>query len=712
MLCMQPAKPIFKTLPLFRKDLKLHRGPDEADGSPTYNLQDPIRGQYYKINWKESLIFKCLKPDMSSKQLADEINAISTLKVQSEDIERFFLQCAQLDLLRIPKGSEYYTLKDERQQSSAWYWLLTHYLYLRIPILNPDKFLKRTLHYVQFFGSTWAIAIYAILTFWGLYLMLGRLDQFLNTFTYFFNLQGLIIYGIAISTVKIVHEFSHAYVAKRYGIHVPTMGIALIVLWPVLYTDVTDSWKLAKRSQRLAISFAGIAAETIVAGLSTLGWVLSNPGMLQSVFFVLATTSWFSTVLINSNPAVRFDGYYITCDLMGIDNLQFRAFNVLRWKYLQWLFGVETPSPEEGLKPSIITGMAIYAIYTYIYRIILYTGIAIFVYYEFTKALGILLFVAEVLIFMVWPVFSEGQQIYMARKYFHLNARSLITYSILGLALAWFILPLPHEESFSAIIEPIQEQVLYVPADSVVQKVYAHRDEKVKPGQPILDLASKSLLKDLGNALLQKEQLENEITALSINAQDADYIAGKKNELAKASDYYEELQRKRQLLNIKANMAGELFDWNEDLKQGQSLAAGTILGKIATPQESYAMAFVPETEINNFSVGQEAKIVIQHPLNYLYGKVERINPARAETLAYANMASPFRGPLPVTTDETGKRLVLVESYYIVYIKINPADAKDLRYGQIAEVRIHGPWQSKFMQLIRYAQRIFLRESSL
>ena len=230
------------------------------------------------------------------------------------------------------------------------------------------------------------------------------------TFTYFFNLEGAFIYAIAIIIVKIIHEFAHAYTAKYYKLYVPTMGIAMIVLWPVLYTDVTEGWKLQKRSQRLAISFAGIAAETIVAGISTFFWGISEPGLFQSVCFVIASVTWISTLVINLNPAMRFDGYYIMCDLTGIDNLQLRAFNYTRWQLRKWLLGLDVPCPEDLVTPQRKYGMIIYTIYTWIYRLFLYTAIAVFVYYKFTKALGVFLFLVEIIVFLMLPFFSEARQ--------------------------------------------------------------------------------------------------------------------------------------------------------------------------------------------------------------------------------------------------------------------------------------------------------------
>jgi len=704
---------VFQVLPLFRKDLKLYPGPDEADGSPTFNLHDSVRGQYYKLGWKESLVMKCLKPGMTPDDLAEEINRVSTIRVDGDDIDRIFFQCAALDLLRIPKGSEYYTAKVEAGKTNIWYWIFQHYLYIRLPLLNPDRFLQKTLAYVRFLGGKWMFAVYIVLTLFGLYLLLGRFDEFLHTFTYFFNLQGFLIYAVAITSVKFIHEFSHAYVGKRFGLHIPTMGVAFLVLWPVLYTDVTDGWKLSKRWQRVAISFAGIAAELVVAGLSTLAWSLTSPGMLQSVFFVLATTGWISTLAINMNPAVRFDGYYILSDLLGIDNLQYRAFRVLRWRCYDFFFRIKISPPEEDLSPTMINILTTYAAYTYIYRIILYTTIALFVYFKFTKVLGIILLLAEVIFFIIYPFIYEVKELYMVRKLWTWNYRSILTTAIIAFLAAWFILPLPHQDTYPAVIMPSKMQVLYVPYDSTVQAIYVSRNEYLQQNQPILNLSSKSFLKELGTALLQKEAVEADIRSLSFDKTDINKLAQKQAELQQASDYYMELLKKKEQLSMKASLPGLLFSWNNDLKSGQSVAEGAVLGKLADPKDKFSITFIPETHLNDIKVGQHVTIIEKDPYQRFSGVIETINPSRTLNLAYLNLASIYKGPLPVAMDvEPNKQPAILESYYAVYVKIGDQDADKFKYGQLVEVRIQGVWYSKLMRMINFVKSILIKESSL
>ncbi|NHW78486.1 site-2 protease family protein, partial [Escherichia coli] len=78
--------------------------------------------------------------------------------------------------------------------------------------------------------------------------------------------------------VKSLHELGHAFTAARYGLHVPAMGVAFMVLAPILYTDVTDAWRLSSRRQRMAIHAAGVIVELALASIALFAWALLPDG--------------------------------------------------------------------------------------------------------------------------------------------------------------------------------------------------------------------------------------------------------------------------------------------------------------------------------------------------------------------------------------------------------------------------------------------------
>ena len=89
-------------------------------------------------------------------------------------------------------------------------------------------------------------------------------------------------------------------------------------------------------------------AELLLAVLALLAWSLLPDGPARTAAFMLASATWITTLAINLNPFMRFDGYFLLSDLWGVDNLQNRAFALCRWRLREALFGYGEPAPSPG----------------------------------------------------------------------------------------------------------------------------------------------------------------------------------------------------------------------------------------------------------------------------------------------------------------------------------------------------------------------------
>lgn len=704
----EPKKPQY--LPLFRKDLVMHKGPDDADGSPTYALYDPVKAQYYKIGWAECLIFESLRPHMTVKELIEIVESKAPLHVNDDEIKEFFEEALKHGLL-IKRYSSEEIIKQAESKKVSWFtWLLHHYLYIRIPLYDPDAFLTRTLHYVQPFFSQTAMVIYMLLSLTGLILILGRLEEFLHTFTYFFNMQGFVAYAIAITLIKIVHELGHAYTAKYYGVHVPTIGVALIVLWPVLYTDITDGWKLSDRRERLNISMAGVVVETVLGGLATLAWAMSSPGLWQSIFFVIASVSWISTLLVNLNPALRFDGYYVLCDLWGVDNLQSRAFAATRWWLRKVFLGVEM-TPPESLVSGRLNGYMLYSIYTWIYRLVLYIGVAVFVYYHFGKALGIFLFFLEVFVFILWPIESELEYLVKIRSYLNWNKRSIATAITLAIVAAWFFFPFPHTVIFHGVVVSEGGQTIYIPEDGIVKQVFVTDGEEVKEGQELLSMKSEDLEIKLKQALLEQSETESRLFAAQKTNESNVIIRSLEAQIEAAAANVSRVRNSLQYLNIKANVPGKIYAWDEYLKPGQALSKDFVIGKIGNFNKMEVEGYITENDVEYIEIGNEITFIPKGFSERVKGRLVRILPIKDRVLLYPQLASVNQGPLPVSVDPGTKKAYLVESYYLGVIELEP-HGDMLGIGQTGTLEYEGKWGSLFMRLVRQITALYRQEGNV
>ena len=390
-LSADPNARLESPLPALRDNITLLPGPTEPDGSPTWTVYDPVRHRYFRFG-QAAFEFLARWGDRTAGSMLAEIARETTLVTSAEELKEFIRTLRSNCLLRCDDFQSIKMIADMALKAKpSWLiWLLHNYLFVRIPLFRPDRVLQHTLPWVRpLFGRRFMIIVLSLGAL-GLVLTMRQWDQFLNTFQHFFTLEGALAFALTLSGVKVCHELGHAWMAKRYGCRVPTMGIALMVLMPVLYTDVTDAWRIVPRRPRLLIGAAGMLTELALAMIATFLWSFLPDGPLRSAAFLVATTTWITSLAINLSPFMRFDGYYLLSDWLGVTNLQPRSFALARWHLRRMIFGFDDSAPEPFSQCDQVILIA-YAWATWLYRLMLFAGIALLVYHFFIKVLGIFL---------------------------------------------------------------------------------------------------------------------------------------------------------------------------------------------------------------------------------------------------------------------------------------------------------------------------------
>lgn len=698
-------------LPSLRPDLEFSPGPPESDGSPTAVIHDPLSRTYAKIGWAEAAILSRLRGQTTLSGLMAALARETTLRPEPEEV---LLLCRHAQAMGLTADGLFHPVaelmkRQEARRIKPLSWLVHHYLYFRVPLLRPDAFLGATLPLVRFLGSRPALALYALLFVLGFILFLENPGAYFHTFTYFFNPAGLLHYGLAIAAIKAVHEFAHAYTAKRFGARVPVMGLAFIVMWPVAYCDVTDAWRIPERRRRLAIALAGIAAELVIAGAALLGWGLTLPGTLNSIFFTASSVSLISTVLVNLNPAMRYDGYYIFMDLMGVDNLQHRAFALTLHLWRTRLLGLDLPCPEPGLPRRLRAGMTAYALYAWAYRLVLYFGIAVLVYTQFTKVLGVILFAVEVGWFILTPALREAKELWSMKHAFRLNPRLLATLAALGAVLAWAALPLPRTISVPAVAVAERSQVLYAPHPGVLDQVQAERGMRVARGQVLARVVSDELETQARRLELERSILLRELSVYAGNEKLKALLPQKREEVAQVEAQLTAVSSQRAQNLLTADMDGEVVEWDETLARGRAVDKDTVLGRIAEPSRVSVTAFLPESVVADVRPGRAAFFTAPSLDAPLAARVVSVSPARAARIEHPALTSEAGGELPVRKDAQG-RLHLLESHYQAELALEPGHPP-LRLGLGGQVRLYTAPRSLLAEAWRGLTRVLTRESN-
>jgi putative peptide zinc metalloprotease protein len=327
-------------MPKLRSDLTYssHR---DSDGDEIVVINDPVAGKYFRVSSYEMDFLKTLSGDLSVED-AREWHRKRGRYYDPEDTRLIVGKAAQYGLLLGTQYSsaDYQFHAKQRLEQAGRVRRLSQIYYLFLPLLNPDAFLERTLKYFRLFYNRWTLLFFIALIPGAVFLVIDGLPRLGSAYLFFFNVTNLIYLWITIALSKVVHEFSHAYVAKRYGLRVPLMGVGFILFFPVLYCDTSDAWKLADRRPRMAIAGAGILSEIAMAIISVYIWYFSRPGMVNSIAFYLMTYSLVSTVLFNGNPLMKFDGYYIFMDFIRKPNLASKALGYVKYLWMNGVLGL------------------------------------------------------------------------------------------------------------------------------------------------------------------------------------------------------------------------------------------------------------------------------------------------------------------------------------------------------------------------------------
>lgn len=659
-----PDVPTPPPLPSLRQELRIEPGAPLVTGAPSWTLFDPVRHAFFQLGRIEFAVLS----RWASGNLAGVADALKSHGLDGDEADTAFnevVEFATSNALTVaPLGQDAVSAYSSQRQTSkkaAWKWLLDNYLFIRLPLVKPGRFLERTIDRVRPLWSMYSFVFFATLALTSLFLVSRQWDAFVASFLYFFSWQGLLAYGIGLIFVKILHELGHAYAATRYGCRVPTMGVSFLVMMPVLYTDTTSAWRLKSRKQRLAIDVAGIATELMIASIATMLWVILPDGLLRSVAFILATTSWIMSLAVNLNPFMRFDGYYVLADLLNVPNLQPRAFALARWKLREVLFSLGDPPPE-SVPRRLHVGMILYAYATWVYRLFLFTGIAILVYNVFFQPLGLILAVVEMAVFVFRPIYSELKVWHEMRGRVFGTRRGKAWLWIGGGLLLAAILPLDRHVSGHAVLAPVGASPLVAGEAARVERVLVHDGQRVAKGAPLVELTVPELAAEAASTKVRIAQLELQFGRAVADNRDLTNRAVIERELARERRKLEGLERRTDKLTLRAPIAGTVSDLGSAVHAGRWLDGAEVIAYVLGPEDYDLQAFIREDEIWRLEQGAFGTFVASNGTGAARSvKLIEMSTSAIERLDQPILASANGGPIAV--DEDGNELKPREALY-------------------------------------------------
>ncbi|KQQ54724.1 peptidase M50 [Pseudomonas sp. Leaf127] len=641
------------SLPGLREDLQLTPASPALDGSPRWTLADPISGRYYKLGAQAIRLLRHWALG-DPGQVLQAANREPGLRVGEKELEAMLAFLRRYDLITStdPQQRGSYGIKTAATRQSLWKKVLHQYLFFRIPLWRPDAFFNRAWPWVQRFGPALLKVGLPLTLMLGVFLVSRDWQRFVGSFPYLFSLGGALAFAVALFFAKLCHEFGHAFMAKRAGCRVQSMGVAFMVLFPLFYTDVSDAWRVNDQRARLLIGAGGVLAEMVLACIALLAWSLLPDGPARTAAFMLASATWITTVIVNLNPFMRFDGYFLVSDLWQVDNLQGRAFALCRWRLREALFGYGLQAPEPWSSP-MRRRLLWWGYLSWLWRAALFFGIALAVYHLFFKLLGIFLMLVELGWFIFMPIYKEMQHWWAHREQAH-TPRVLISALILLALVAVLVVPWRSSVELPAMLEAERVSVLHAPVAARVRQVNVQDGQPVGQGTVLVELESPDIESRLVIVRREIDIMQLQMRRQAGRSETAGDVGILEQRLAEALAEYRGLSAQRERLLIRAPQAGRVRDLLPNLVPGRWVSTQMPLVRIVEPG-ARLRGYLAEDALWRVVPGAQGRFIADDPMRAaLEVRLLDIDANGVSWLDQEALASDHHGPIAVRRDESNR----------------------------------------------------------
>jgi putative peptide zinc metalloprotease protein len=460
------------------------------------------------------------------------------------------------------------------------------------------------------------------------------------------------------------------------------------------------------------VAGAGMITEVFVAALAAFVWARTGPGTVHSLAYNIMFIASVSTVLFNGNPLLRFDGYYILSDLLEIPNLHTRSTRHLRHLVEYYAFGYkDSYSPARTRREA--GWLTVFGIASGIYRVVVFTGIVLFIADKFLLA-GLLMALVCVVSWVLVPLYKLFVYLISSPRLVRTRARAVLISTGFFISLVGFLAVLPFPDRFRApgVLESVQYVRVINGAPGYVTRLVVESGKDIGAGDPILVLTNREIDMEINATLAQREEtMAMQLKAMHLETADLEPISKR---LAAVNSKLEELQAQKEALLIRARQGGTWVSPHAQEMVGAWVNRGEMIGEIVDRSAFRFSAVVSQREAAELFNGEilrsEVRLYGQGGKN-LTAEGFQIIPYQQEMLPSAALGWYGGGEVAVNTqDDSGRKAT--EPFFQIYADLPREAGAVMHHGQSGKLRITLPakplllqWGKKLRQLLQERYQI-------
>ncbi len=563
-------------IPSIRSDLVIQQIADSE-----YVVKLPSRRKYFSIGRPEHFLLTQLGPDQTRESLRQAYQQEFDEELSEADLDDFFELVRSAGL--IDKKEETGSKKtssaepsDRREETDADSPSSPRkkkgmadrlpgqgsLLFYRVSLYDPNRLFGWLEPKIRWIWTRAFLVTSLVVMGCALCTMLANSDHLVSSFPQVMRWETIVVVTLVMVTATILHEFAHGLTCKHFGGDVHELGVLIMFGIPCMYCNVSDAWLIREKWKRLLITAAGGYCDMCLWAASVFVWRITVETSFVNYLALLVCTVCGSRGLINFNPLLRLDGYYLVSDWLAIPNLRRRAQEM--WmQYMRWfLWGAPAPVLQRSDRPVLFYGMFawVFAIALLDMGLIRFLGVMS----RELGTVGILLSVA-LLAYALRRVFRGFFRSEFVTMITERRKRTLIWMSGIATTVAiLFLFPIGHYATGDFEVRPGDLYDIRSSVSGFVRDVYVEEGCRVSAGDPLVRLDSPELENQIATKSAELKESEAQLAKLELGP--------RPEELRAARDRVERLQTwvddgRRQLDRAGTELEHELRALNQQIEQ-------------------------------------------------------------------------------------------------------------------------------------------------
>ncbi len=684
-------------------------------GEEWYVLQDSFDNQFHRFTPAAYQFLSRLRADRTVQEVWEECLEASPEQAPTQpELIRLLTQLYQANLLQTqmpPDAAKLLERHDKREQRKTFSTLL-NFLFIKVPLCDPDAFLKRCVPLLGWLLTPWAALGWLMAIVAGLKIAGENWSELSSAGESVFAPDNFLLLYAAFIVTKAIHEFGHAFLCRALGGEVHRIGVMFMIFSPMPFVDATSSWAFRSRWHRILVASGGMIFELAFAALAAWVWSTTGPGTLHRFAYNSMVVASVSTLLFNLNPLLRFDGYYILSDLLELPNLASRSLQEVRYAWERWICGAHRPTTVAHSQRER-AWLIVYGVSSAIYRVVLSLAIVLYIGDRFFE-LGLLLAIFFLFSTTVLPVTKFVRYLAASPSLARCRPRAWVSAGGLTALIVGFLGLAPMPERFRApgVVEAENFSGVYAAADGFVEKVLARSSGEVVQSAPLVRLRNPELEINLAQAEAKKRELfalREEALNLSPSA-----LGPLQTQIAALEGRLTNLRKDEVALTVRAPQNGVWVAPHHEEWQGGWVERGAALGELINPGAFRFSAVVSQAEaaalFSHGIRGTEVRLNGEAG-EVIHATIERIVPGQQHELPSAALGWRSGGDLAVqSNDPSGLRST--EPFFQVVASLQPAPGVLLAHHRSGEIRFELPsqpllaqWWRRLRQLVQQRYRI-------